>query len=238
MKKQIKLTQKQEEVLRRYHELIVKHNYQTVYVDEAYVDMTALNPIVGANWFDRTFEALVQKGLLVRVEEEKVVEEGYFEGREYTDWYWKLTELGKEYLGIEEPEKACTKQELETVFKLVAEGYKTTEEIAKVSGMDIFRVEWTLAKLHITSYIKCSMAKGIEITRKGYKQLEIWKAREEITVNDIEVLKQIAEGKDTNKNMTILKRLNTAGYITTKGTKTNFKCNTTKKGLEFILFNK
>lgn len=105
MKKQIKLTQKQEQVLRRYHELIEKRNNKTVYVDTAYVDMTALNPIVGANWFDRTFDTLVEKGLLERHEEEKVVEKGYFEGRDYTDWYWTITELGKEYLGIEEPEE-------------------------------------------------------------------------------------------------------------------------------------
>ena len=46
MKKEIKLTQKQEQVLKRYNELLAKHNYQNVFVDEAYVDMTAINPIV------------------------------------------------------------------------------------------------------------------------------------------------------------------------------------------------
>lgn len=105
MKEEIKLTQKQEQILRRYNELLAKHDYQIVYVDEAYVDMTALNKIVGANWFDRTFEALVQKGLLVKVEQEKTAEEGYFAGKKYTDWYWELTDLGFEYLGIDNPTK-------------------------------------------------------------------------------------------------------------------------------------
>lgn len=115
MKKEIKLTQKQEQVLRRYNELLAKHDYQPVWVDTAYVDMTALNKIVGANWFDRTFEALVQKGLLVKVEQEKIVEEGYFTGKNYTDWYWKLTDLGLEYLGIDTPkdEKEINKVRIE-----------------------------------------------------------------------------------------------------------------------------
>lgn len=235
MKKEIKLTQKQQKVLEVLETILEKENFKKIPVSDIYCEMTAVKKIVAPNWFDRTFKVLEDLGLVEKEDMKYEIKDGYKKGEIVETYCYNLTELGLEYLGIE---KGCTKQELETVFKLVAEGYKTTEEIAKVSGMDIFRVEWTLAKLHITSYIKCSMTKGIEITKKGYKQLEIWKAREEITVNDIEVLKQIAEGKDTNKNMAILKKLNTAGYITTKGTKTNFKCNTTKKGLEFILFNK
>ena len=124
MKKEIKLTQKQEQVLKRYNELLAKHDYQPVWVDTAYVDMTALNKIVGANWFDRTFDALVQKGLLVKVEQEKTVEEGYFEGRDYTDWHWELTDLGFEYLGIDNPNKPVEEVALgqETVQELKIEG--------------------------------------------------------------------------------------------------------------------
>ena len=106
MKKEIKLTPKQDQVLRSYNELLAKHDYKIVWVDTAYVDMTALNKIVGANWFDRTFESLVQKGLLVKVEQEKTVEEGYFAGKKYTDWYWRLTDLGLEYLGIDNLNKS------------------------------------------------------------------------------------------------------------------------------------
>lgn len=124
MKKEIKLTQKQEQVLKRYNELLAKHDYQPVWVDTAYVDMTALNKIVGANWFDRTFDALVQKGLLVKVEQEKTVEEGYFEGRDYTDWYWELTDLGFEYLGIVNPNKPVDE---------AAPGQETIQEM-KIEG--------------------------------------------------------------------------------------------------------
>ena len=116
MLENINLTEKQEQVLKRYNELLAKHDYQPVWVDTAYVDMTALNKIVGANWFDRTFDALVQKGLLIKVEQEKTVEEGYFKGKKYTDWYWELTDLGFEYLGIANPNKTG-EQHIENVIE-------------------------------------------------------------------------------------------------------------------------
>ena len=141
MNKQIKLTKKQDEVLKRYHELIVKHNYQMVYVDEAYVDMTALNPIVGANWFDRTFETLVQKGLLVKVETEKVVKEGHFAGRKYTDWAWELTDLGKEYLGIEEPKEYAEEQQIQEV-ELTEQKLKEDIENLINENVKLYNLHW------------------------------------------------------------------------------------------------
>lgn len=100
MQKEIKLTQKQEQVLIRYNEILAKHHYRFVGVNTVYIDMTAINPIVGANWFDRTFDALVQKGLLLKVEQEKIIQEGYFKGRHYIDWSWELTDAGVKYLSI------------------------------------------------------------------------------------------------------------------------------------------
>lgn len=131
MKKEIKLTQKQEQVLRRYNELLAKHDYQPVWVDTAYVDMTALNKIVGANWFDRTFEALVQQGLLEKIEQEKIVKEGFFTGKKYTDWYWKLTDLGLEYLGIDVPNKPVDES---TEIVTPKEEQKVIEVIAQVGN--------------------------------------------------------------------------------------------------------
>lgn len=153
MQKEIKLTQKQEQVLRRYNELLAKHDYQPVWVDTAYVDMTALNKIVGANWFDRTFEALVQKGLLVKVEQEKIVEEGYFTGKKYTDWYWKLTNLGLEYLGItvEESTEVVTPKEEQKVLEVIAQVGNgrpvDMEGIVKFSGYTENRVKQIISDL-------------------------------------------------------------------------------------------
>lgn len=158
MKKEIKLTQKQEQVLRRYNELLAKHDYQPVWVDTAYVDMTALNKIVGANWFDRTFEALVQKGLLVKVEQEKIVEEGYFTGKHYTDWSWELTDLGFEYLGIDVPNKPVdesteivTPKEEQKVIEVIAQVGNgrpvDMEGIVKFSGYTENRVKQIISDL-------------------------------------------------------------------------------------------
>lgn len=158
MKKEIKLTQKQEQVLRRYNELLAKHDYQPVWVDTAYVDMTALNKIVGANWFDRTFEALVQQGLLEKIEQEKIVKEGFFTGKKYTDWYWKLTDLGLEYLGIAVPNKPVdesteivTPKEEQKVIEVIAQvgnGRPVDKEgIVKFSGYTENRVKQIISDL-------------------------------------------------------------------------------------------
>ena len=158
MKKEIKLTQKQEQVLRRYNELLAKHDYQPVWVDTAYVDMTALNKIVGANWFDRTFEALVQQGLLEKIEQEKIVKEGFFTGKKYTDWYWKLTDLGLEYLGIDVPNKPVdesteivTPKEEQKVIEVIAQVGNgrpvDMEGIVKFSGYTENRVKQIISDL-------------------------------------------------------------------------------------------
>lgn len=123
MKKEIKLTQKQEQVLNSLNKMLEKNKYQTIVVADIHCSMTAVEKIVSASWFDRTFKALEEKGLVKKEAMTVEISGGYRKGEVYDSYGYNLTDLGLEYLGItlEESTKIVTPKEEQKVLEAIAQ---------------------------------------------------------------------------------------------------------------------
>ena len=69
MKKEIKLTQKQEQVINSLNGMLAKTEYEVQPVSDTYTYMTAVAKIVSHRWFDRTFKALIENKNLQIIKE-------------------------------------------------------------------------------------------------------------------------------------------------------------------------
>lgn len=83
--------------------------------------MTAVANIVSHRWFDRTFKALIEKGLVEKVDTVIEITKGVHAGKTIPTYGYILTDLGFEYLGIDNPNK--TKEQaitniVDTLFTL------------------------------------------------------------------------------------------------------------------------
>lgn len=103
MKKEIKLTQKQEQVINSLNEMLAKTEYEVQPVSDTYTYMTAVAKIVSHRWFDRTFKALIEKGLVEKVDTVIEIKKGVHAGKTIKTYGYILTDLGFEYLGIANP---------------------------------------------------------------------------------------------------------------------------------------
>ena len=123
MKEEIKLTQKQEQVLNSLNKMLEKNKYQTIVVADIHCSMTAVEKIVSASWFDRTFKALEEKGLVKKEAMTVEISGGYRKGEVYDSYGYNLTDLGLEYLGItlEESTKIVTPKEEQKVLEAIAQ---------------------------------------------------------------------------------------------------------------------
>lgn len=117
----IKLTEKQEQVLNSLNTMLQKTEYKVQPVSDTYTYMTAVKKIVSHRWFDRTFRALIEKGLVEKVDTVIEITKGVHAGKTIKTYGYILTDLGFEYLGINNPNK--TKEQyienvIETLFTL------------------------------------------------------------------------------------------------------------------------
>lgn len=125
MKKEIKLTQKQEQVLNSLNKMLEKNKYQTIVVSDIHCSMTAVEKIVSAGWFDRTFKALEEKGLVKKEAMAVEISGGYRKGEVYDSYGYNLTDLGLKYLGIdvkkdEKEQKVLSEESIQTqILKVV-----------------------------------------------------------------------------------------------------------------------
>lgn len=110
MKKQIKLTQKQQ-VLNALGDMLEKENFKQIPVSDIYCNMTAVKQIITANWFDRTFNKLEELGLVKKEDMQYEIKGGYKKGEIVETYCYNLTELGFEYLGISNPNKLDDQEE-------------------------------------------------------------------------------------------------------------------------------
>ena len=115
-----------------------------------------------------------------------------------------LTEEDEEK--VEPPE---TTEELKMVLKAVGKVEKNgivsnEKDIYKHLDMRGLHINRCLTRLHIASYIKMSMEKGIELTRKGKAQLEKW---------ELEHLRKITrEGKKMMKELVKISLVEETSY--------------------------
>lgn len=153
MKKEIKLTQKQEQVLNSLNKMLEKNKYQTIVVADIHCSMTAVEKIVSPGWFDRTFKALEEKGLVKKEAMTVEISGGYKKGEVYESYGYNLTDLGLEYLGItlEESTKIVTPKEEQKVLEVIAQVGNgrpvDVEGIVKFSGYTENRVKQILSDL-------------------------------------------------------------------------------------------
>ena len=103
MKNNIKLTPKQQRVLEAFKTILEKENFKKIPVSDIYCNMTAVNKVVAANWFDRTFKALEEKGLVEKEAMNYEIKGGHKKGEVVETYSYTLTDLGFEYLGIDNP---------------------------------------------------------------------------------------------------------------------------------------
>ena len=96
----ITLTQKQEQVLESLNKILERNEYQVQPVSDTYAYMTAVANIVSGSWFDRTFKALVEKGLVEKVATVIEIKEGIHAGKTIQTYGYIISDLGFEYLGI------------------------------------------------------------------------------------------------------------------------------------------
>ena len=137
MKKEIKLTPKQQQVLETLANMLEKENYKQIPVSDIYCNMTAVKKVISPNWFDRTFDKLEELGLVEKENMSYIVTGGYKKGEIVKTYSYKLTELGFKYLGINTPNKLNT-LELEVLQAiLVIENEKAYEDEVKVNAKEV-----------------------------------------------------------------------------------------------------
>ena len=100
MLENIKLTQKQQQVLETLKTILEKENFKKIPVSDIYCEMTAVKKIVAANWFDRTFNKLEELGLVEKEDMTVEIKDGYRKGEIVETYCYSLTELGLEYFGM------------------------------------------------------------------------------------------------------------------------------------------
>lgn len=121
MLENINLTEKQEQVLNSLNTMLEKNEHKTIVVADIYCEMTAVKKIISERWFDRTFNKLEELGLVKKEAMTVEISGGHRKGELYTSYGYNLTDLGFEYLGIDNPNK--TKEQyienvIETLFTL------------------------------------------------------------------------------------------------------------------------
>lgn len=129
MKKEIKLTQKQQQVLETLGNMLEKENFNKISVSDIYCNMTAVKQIVKPNWFDRTFNKLEELGLVKKENMKYEVKGGFKKGEIIETYSYVLTELGFEYLGITNDNQ--NEQEMRTIEIMKFDGDATTTEVEK-----------------------------------------------------------------------------------------------------------
>lgn len=121
MLENIKLTQKQEQVLNSLNTMLERTEYKVQPVSDTYTYMTAVANIVSHRWFDRTFKALIEKGLVEKVDTVIEITKGVHAGKTIKTYGYILTDLGFEYLDIDNPNKTkeqYTENVIDTLFTL------------------------------------------------------------------------------------------------------------------------
>lgn len=121
MKKEIKLTQKQKQVLRSLNTMLEENVYRTILVSDLFSSMTAEKNIISVRWFDHTFNKLENFGLVKKETMPVAISSSrHIIDKVYQSYGYNLTDLGFKYLGIINPNK--TKEEyieniIDTLFK-------------------------------------------------------------------------------------------------------------------------
>lgn len=105
MLENINLTEKQELVLNRLNTMLERNEYKTIVVADIYCEMTAVKKIISERWFDRTFNKLEELGLVEKENMSIEIKGGHRKGELYKSYGYNLTDLGFEYLGIDNPNK-------------------------------------------------------------------------------------------------------------------------------------
>ena len=71
-------------------------------MSDLYVYMTCINSYVKENWFDRTFESLIELGLIEKIEYTTRQKCGFYDGKKYNTYMYDFTNKGLAYMGITE----------------------------------------------------------------------------------------------------------------------------------------
>lgn len=109
----MKLTPKQKLVLEGLADILAKNNYKKIPVSDIYCEMTAVKKIISHRWFDRTFKALIEKGLVAKVDTVIEITKGVHAGKTISTYGYSLTELGLEYFDMTIDDIPVTVDEVE-----------------------------------------------------------------------------------------------------------------------------
>lgn len=104
MKKEIKLTQTQERVLRNLNTMLEENVYRTILVSDIHRSMVAEENIISVRWFDGTFNKLEKLGLVKKETMSVAIStSSHIIDKVYQSYGYNLTDKGFEYLGITNP---------------------------------------------------------------------------------------------------------------------------------------
>nr|DAU00457.1 MAG TPA: SprT-like family [Caudoviricetes sp.] len=174
MLENINLTEKQEQVLNSLNKMLERNEYKVQPVSDTYTYMTAVANIVSHRWFDRTFRALIEKGLVEKVNTVIEITKGVHAGKTIPTYGYILTDLGFEYLGITNPDKTGEphiENVIETLFTLqpVVDTPQETE-----LGQYANKPEYSIYPQNVNSLEKVKEVVGIilnDVLSKKHQQL-------------------------------------------------------------------
>lgn len=174
MLENINLTEKQEQVLNSLNKMLEKNEYKVQPVSDTYTYMTVVANIVSHRWFDRTFRALIEKGLVEKVNTVIEITKGVHAGKTIPTYGYILTDLGFEYLGITNPNKTGEQHienVIETLFTLqpVVDTPQETE-----LGQYANKPEYAIYPQNVNSLEKVKEVVGIvlnDVLSKKHQQL-------------------------------------------------------------------
>ena len=98
----LKLTKNQNNCLEGLYNFQVKNHWKNYEVSDLYVYMTCINSYVKENWFDRTFESLIELGIIEKIEYTTRQKGGFYDGKKYNTYMYDFTNKGLAYMGITE----------------------------------------------------------------------------------------------------------------------------------------
>ena len=91
----LKLTKNQNNCLEGLYNFQVKNHWKNYEVSDLYKYMTCIESYVKKNWFDRTFNALINLGLIEKIEYTKTQKGG-------KSYMYDFTDIGLAYMGVTE----------------------------------------------------------------------------------------------------------------------------------------
>lgn len=151
---QIKLTPKQTRIMESLNTIFDIHELKPVYMGEIKEAIVVEQEIVDSAWYHRTMDALEKLGLIQIVDSSIEVKQGPYKGKLIPVKAYELTELGKQYLGIDENIVETPVESNISNIKLCNAAINLIDELQEKHLNYVKRITWEMVKRHIVSTLE------------------------------------------------------------------------------------